>query len=132
MLVAARELRSLSSRITKAARCLSITELAAQIRSAKNRKRIVAAIDPLGASAVYWLAAQASEIAITPSGMAGSVGIIAAHKSVARALEQAGIETTLVAGGMYKGEGDPLEKLTPRRRQRCNNLIDIGVHDLCA
>ena len=103
-----------------------ITELAAQIRSVKNRKRVVAHIDPLGASAAYWLAAQASEIAITPSGMAGSIGIISTHTSVAGSLEKAGIETTMLTAGKYKGEGNPFERLTPTARANMQTLIDAA------
>ena len=82
-----------------------VTEAASEIRAARGSKPLIAVADPIAASAAYWLAAQADEIAITPSGLAGSVGVFAAHVDQSKALEQAGLAVTLISYGRRKTEG---------------------------
>ena len=53
-----------------------INELADQIHSARDRKRIVAYIGGTGASAAYWIASAASEIVIDETALAGSIGVV--------------------------------------------------------
>lgn len=81
-----------------------VMELAARIRAARDVKKIVAFVDPLAASAGYWLAAQASEVVITPSGRAGSVGVIFAYEDRSKADEMAGVNTTFITSSPYKAE----------------------------
>jgi ClpP class serine protease len=67
-----------------------IDEFAQEIFAARDQKRIVAQIDPLAASAAYYLASQASEIVVTPSGEAGSIGVRMMHQDLSKALEAKG------------------------------------------
>jgi ClpP class serine protease len=64
----------------------------------------VAVANPLAASAAYWIAAQADELAVTPSGLAGSVGVLAVHVDESKALEQAGLTVTPITYGRRKRE----------------------------
>jgi HK97 family phage major capsid protein len=89
-----------------------VQELADEIRGARDEKKIVAQVSPLAASAAYWLASQANEIAITPSGDAGSIGVYMAHQDVSKAMELRGVKTTLISAGKYKVEGNPYEPLS--------------------
>lgn len=82
-----------------------IPELADKMLRAREEKRIVAVANSTAASAAYWLASQASEIAVTPSGRVGSIGVIAAHTDESKAEEMAGVKTTYITAGEYKGEG---------------------------
>jgi ClpP class serine protease len=72
---------------------------------AREEKKIITVANPMVASAMYWLASQTSEIVVTPSGMAGWVGVIAAHTDETKAEEMRGEKTTLVYAGRYKAEG---------------------------
>jgi len=65
----------------------------------------------MAASAAYWIASQADEIVITPSGRAGSIGVYTAHDDVSAALEKAGIVRTYISAGEYKVEGNEAEAL---------------------
>lgn len=84
-----------------------VDELAAEIRSAKGQKPIIGIANSLCASAGYWLMSQCTECYVTPGGQVGSVGVWMAHEDWSKALEAAGVKTTLVSAGKYKVEGNP-------------------------
>jgi signal peptide peptidase SppA len=108
-----------------------IDEFAQEIFAARDQKRIVAQIDPLAASAAYYLASQASEIAVTPSGEAGSIGVRMMHQDLSKALEAKGIKVTNISAGKYKTEGNPFEPLGEDAQafmqQRVNDYYDSFV-----
>ena len=54
-------------------------EAADAIYAAAKRKKVVALVNPLCASAGYWLASQASEIIAVPSADIGSIGVYQLH-----------------------------------------------------
>jgi HK97 family phage major capsid protein len=108
-----------------------VDELASEIYAARDRKKIVAQVNPLAASAAYYLASQAAEVAMTPSGEAGSIGVFLAHRDVSRALDNNGVRMSLVSAGKYKTEGNPYEPLSSDARaflqQRVNEYYDAFV-----
>jgi ClpP class serine protease len=53
-----------------------INELAEMIYAGRSRKRIVAYIGGMGASAAYWIASAAHEIVIDEASLAGSIGVV--------------------------------------------------------
>jgi capsid assembly protease len=90
----------------------NMPELAAKVAAVKRKKPITAVVNTLAASGAYWLASQASEIAITPSGEAGSIGVYTIHRDVSAAAEQAGMKFTVISAGKYKTERNPYEPLS--------------------
>lgn len=88
-----------------------VQELASMMLAARDQKLIVALANSLAASAAYWIGCSASELYVTPSGEVGSIGVWQAHMDVSVALEQAGINTTLISAGKYKTEGNPYQPL---------------------
>lgn len=101
-----------------------VPELAADIRSARETKPIVAQVNTLAASAAYWLASQASEVVMTPSGEVGSIGVYAMHEDVSRAADMAGVKTTFISAGPYKVEGNSYEPLTDEARSAIQEQVD--------
>lgn len=93
-----------------------ITEFAAEIFGARGIKPMVAQVNTMTASAGLWLAAQADEIAVTPSGEIGSIGVFTAHEYIGKALAEAGVEITLISAGDYKVEGNQFEPLSDDAR----------------
>jgi signal peptide peptidase SppA len=89
-----------------------VPEAAAVIREARAEKPVVAVANAMAASAAYWLGSQASELLVTPSGEAGSIGVYTMHIDVSKALETAGLKVRLVSAGRYKVEGNPFEPLS--------------------
>lgn len=111
-----------------------MTELAGKIREARKAKRIVAQVSPMAASAAYWIASQASEIVSMPSGVVGSIGVIAAHEDLSKAMEMQGIKVTLLKAGKNKGEGNPYQPLSEEDRdaiqEQVNELYEMFVSDV--
>jgi signal peptide peptidase SppA len=102
-----------------------LPETAAKIRAARQQKRVVAVANTLAASAAYWLASQADELVVTPSGMVGSIGVVAAHDDSSGFFEQMGVRTSLIAAGKYKTEGNPYEPLSDEGRAAMQAIVDV-------
>jgi signal peptide peptidase SppA len=81
-------------------------------------------VDTLAASAAYWIASQADEIVVTPSGDVGSIGVLVMHDDVSKAEEMAGFKTTVISAGKYKAEGHPFEPLSDEARGELQKLVD--------
>ncbi len=101
-----------------------VPEVAAEIRAARGTKPIVAIANTFAASAAYWLASQADELVVTPSGEVGSIGVFVAHEDWSRFDERMGVTTTLIAAGKYKTEGNPLEPLSDEAREAMQAKVD--------
>lgn len=84
-----------------------VQELAAEIMNARATKPVVAIANSLAASAAYWVGCAASELYVTPGGEVGSIGVWQAHQDYSKAMEDAGVKTTLISAGKYKVEGNP-------------------------
>jgi capsid assembly protease len=101
-----------------------IDELAAEIYQARKQKRIVAVSNCLCASAAYYLAAQCSEIVVSPSSQTGSIGVYCVHEDDSAALEAAGIKLELIRYGANKAEGNNLGPLTDSAREHMQEMVD--------
>lgn len=87
-------------------------EAANAVAALAKVKPVYALADTLAASAAYWIASQASQVWVTPSGSVGSIGIIGMHMDVSHALEQAGVKATVITSGKHKGETSPFAPLS--------------------
>ena len=88
-----------------------VQELSDKIFNARGKKPIIAVVNSLMASAAYWIGSAADEIIITPSGEAGSIGVIAVHMDYSEYEKELGIKPTIITAGKYKAEGNPHEPL---------------------
>lgn len=89
-----------------------LQEFADTLHEAAQQMPIHAHIDDLGASAAYWIAAQASSVSINRGGYAGSIGVYAVVADYSKAAEDEGVEVHVVTTGRYKGAfvaGAPVE-----------------------
>jgi len=102
-----------------------VAELADKVHAAAKAKRVVAVADSEAASAAYWVAAQASELVVTPGGQVGSVGVYTAHVDVGEALKRDGRTVTLVSAGDLKTAGHRYGPLSDADRA----VIQKGVDD---
>lgn len=101
-----------------------VTELAQEIRAARGAKRIVAVANTTAASAAYWLASQANQILVTPSGQVGSIGVYAIHVDISRALDAEGVKVTIISAGDHKTDGNEFEPLTDDARTEMQKRVD--------
>lgn len=102
----------------------SVQEVAQEIHDARGIKPIIAQVDTCAASAAYWIAAQADEIVVTPSGHAGSVGVYTIHEDVSEMLAKDGIKETLIYAGKYKVMGNSFEPLGDEARSIMQQRVD--------
>lgn len=93
-----------------------VPELAAEIFAARQAKPVWAISNALAASAAYWLATQAEELVVTPSGYVGSVGVYAIFEDWTAWLDKEGITINAISAGDHKLEGAPWEKLSEESR----------------
>ena len=83
-----------------------IPELADEIRTARGDKPIVAAANVFAASGAYWLASQADELVVSPSGEVGHIGVRMMHIN----------QGSDAPGGWYRGHPYLLGPLQGRRQ----------------
>jgi signal peptide peptidase SppA len=88
-----------------------VSELSDVILSARAQKPVVAIANSLAASAAYWVGSQASEFYVTAGGEVGSIGVWQAHQDYSKAMDEAGVKTTLISAGKFKVEGNPYAPL---------------------
>lgn len=101
-----------------------VEELAREIHAVREHKPIVAVANSMAASAAYWLASQASDVVVTPTGQVGSIGVYAGHADYSQAFEKMGIKVTLVHAGRYKVEGNPFQPLDDEARAELQRSVD--------
>ncbi|MCL4848737.1 MAG: S49 family peptidase [Acidobacteria bacterium] len=101
-----------------------IDELATEIHGARGQKPIVAVARHQAASAAYWLASQADEVVVSPSGMVGSIGVFVEHWDESAMDAELGLKVTLVSAGKYKTEANPYEPLNDEARAALQATVD--------
>lgn len=101
-----------------------VSELADEIRAARDKKPVVAIANSLAASAAYWLGSAASEFYVTPGGEVGSIGVWQAHFDYSQAMANDGVKATLVSAGQYKVEANPYQPLDPEAHSFMQSRVD--------
>jgi len=84
-----------------------VAEAAERVYAARSAKPVAAHVSDLGASAAYWLAAQADTVTACPSAEVGSIGVYSVVEDSSRAAANEGIVVHVVASGPLKGAGVP-------------------------
>lgn len=101
-----------------------VPEAADEVREARGTKPIVAVANTMAASGAYYIASQADEIVVTPSGSGGSIGVYILHLDFSGWNEQAGIDPTYISAGRYKTEGNEDEPLTEEALEHFQEEVD--------
>lgn len=93
-------------------------ETADIVRSVRDggRTNIVALANGMMASAAMWIGAAASEVVVTPSGEAGSIGVISMYADWSKAYKDAGIEVSVMRVPDKKARFSGVEPLTDEMR----------------
>lgn len=87
-----------------------VPELAQTIYNLKTHT--IAFTNGMAASAAYWLASQADELVITPSGQVGSIGVVSVHMDATAAYAAEGLKPTILSAPSHKFEGTDMEPLS--------------------
>lgn len=99
-------------------------ELADFVHAIAQEKPVVALVNALAASAAYAMASGATRIVTTPSGVAGSIGVVMLHLDQSKQLEKMGVAPTLIYAGGHKVDGNPFEPLPEAVRADLQAEVD--------
>jgi signal peptide peptidase SppA len=100
-------------------------DLCEKIYQMRDLKPIVALLDEYAYSAAYALASAADTIIVPRTGGTGSIGVIAMHVDVTKALEKMGITVTTVQYGSRKSDSYPTTPLSDEARARVQQDINV-------
>lgn len=87
-------------------------------------KPIVAMADDMAASAALFIATQASEFYLTPSGYVGSIGTILLAPDFSGALEREGIKVNVIKSTPSKDTGNPYRPMNDADRKMLQDEVD--------
>jgi len=99
-----------------------VMEMGEEIRDARETKPIYAIANTMAGSAAYWLASQATQLLVTPSGSVGSIGVYAVHTDESHKNRMEGIDTTIIKAGRFKAE--LMEPLTAEAKGHVQKMVD--------
>lgn len=99
-----------------------IAEFAAQVYAARGKKRCVAYVEDLGASAAYWIGAAASELVIGSTARVGSIGVLTPILDTTKAEESRGIKRFIIRSSQSpKKAPDPT---SPEGQEQIRAMLD--------
>ncbi len=109
-----------------------IPEAAQLVRTVRARKPVIVAIDGSACSAAYWIACQSTALIATPSAQVGAIGVLAERPSIARRLQQDGVDVTVVHAGKFKHHGHVALPLEDSERQWLQREVDATYAEFVA
>jgi len=103
-----------------------VPELADKIYESRGAKPVIAVVDPMMASAAYWIGSAADEIVSTPSALdIGSIGVLSIHHETSRRDEREGDTYTVIRSVERKAEGLSVEPLSDEARARLQERAEM-------
>ncbi|MDD2728180.1 S49 family peptidase [Malikia sp.] len=103
-------------------------EAADRIRAANLIKPVHAIVHFSAFSGGYLLASAAGEVSVSQSSGLGSIGVIAQHMDVSRAMDSAGVTVTTVYRGARKADLSPTSPLSDGARAALDGQLDRIYH----
>jgi signal peptide peptidase SppA len=94
------------------------------MRTARAQKPITAVVDDMAASAAYGIASSATEIAVSPTSIAGSIGVVLLHIDKSGEMQMKGRKPTMIYAGAHKVDGHPYGPLSPEVRSDLQREVD--------
>jgi signal peptide peptidase SppA len=115
----------------------ALVEELAKMTASEGGKPIYAWVDEMACSAAYMIAAVCDKVYGPQDAMVGSIGCVMVHTSMTRALDENGIDVTVIRSGERKMRGNPYESLDEATaakfqasvddvRKRFANLVAMG------
>ena len=90
----------------------------------EKKKRIVAAIETVGASGAYYVSSATNKIYADNGSVVGSIGVISEWVNYGDLMRWAHLKPEVLTVGEYKSTGDPSRDMTPKERAYLQSLID--------
>lgn len=90
----------------------------------EKKKRIVAAIETVGASGAYYVASATNKIYADEGSIVGSIGVISEWVNYEDLLKWAKLKSITMKAGEFKDTGNPAREMTPAEKEYLQSLID--------
>ncbi len=94
------------------------------VKRARKKKRVVAAIETVGASGGYYIAAATDKVFADPGSVVGSIGVIAQYFNYGELVRWMKLKDITLKTGEFKDTGNPTRDLTPAEREYLQKLMD--------
>jgi signal peptide peptidase SppA len=107
-------------------------EAADAVWAARKKKTVIGIVNPLCASAGYWIGSQCSKLIGVPSADIGSIGVFMTHYDCSAMLADAGIKPTFIYAGEHKVEGNSMEPLGADAQAWFQSEVDGTYKDFLA
>ncbi len=107
-------------------------EAADAVWNARKKKPVIGIVNPLCASAGYWIGSQCTKLIGVPSADIGSIGVFMCHYDCSAMLADAGIKPTFIYAGEHKTEGNSMEPLSEDARMFYQSEVDQTYKDFLA
>lgn len=111
---------------------LNCPETAEMIYQANKIKPVTALVTGIAASAAYYLASQATQIILTPSGEVGSVGVIWMHFDVTGLMTNLGVKVTEMVASDHKMDFSPFRPLSDEAKADGLAIVNTMYEDFLA
>jgi protease-4 len=102
-------------------------EIYREVLKAKEKKKIIASMESVGASGGYYVACASDLIVANPGTITGSIGVVMEFSNVEDLLKKIGLRSYVIKSGKHKDIGSPLREMTPGERSILQGVID-SVH----
>ena len=102
-------------------------EIYREVLRAKEKKKIIASIESVGASGGYYVACASDLIVANPGTITGSIGVVMEFSNVEDLLKKIGLRSYVIKSGKHKDIGSPLREMTSEERSILQGVID-SVH----
>lgn len=89
----------------------------------EHRVPVIAALMGVAASGGYYVAQAADVIVAQPSGITGSIGVVALKPNLKGLMDKAGVEAEVVKSGPFKDFWSPFKPATPEEKRLMEGLI---------
>lgn len=98
--------------------------IAQKVRAAAKKKRVVAVVNDVAASAGYGIVSGATEIVVSPTSLVGSIGVVMLHMDRSGELQMKGVRPTFIHAGAHKVDGHPFGPLSDDVRAALQRDVD--------
>jgi len=94
------------------------------VLAVKKKKRVIASMGSVAASAGYYVACAADRIVANPGSVTGSIGALMHFSNLEELLKKIGLKSSVIKSGKFKDIGSPVREMTLEERQLMQGVID--------
>jgi protease-4 len=90
----------------------------------KKKKKVVASMGSVAASAGYYVACAADKIVANPGSVTGSIGALMHFSNLEDLLKKIGLKSSVIKSGKFKDIGSPVREMTAEEQHLIQGVID--------